>query len=289
MRNVLKYFYNIVIDEINEYEDYGIIKSNDQIYIFKKYIQNEEETKYIVNILFNNHIPIHTIIINNQDSMLTKYNQDNYILLLLNETSTNLESDFFMIIVPNKENNINELWSQKLDYYMQQIRELALGKELLINTFNYYIGLAENAVSVYNRAINMAGNVQYAISHRRITIPNYTINYLDPTNMLIDIRVRDIAEYTKAKFFNGNMTTKELMELIIKYNFNDKELNILYARLLYPTYYFDLFEDNILGEEDEDRILYYVERRRDYEIFLYDIYMMLRNQHQVFEIEWLKK
>lgn len=289
MRNVLKYFYNIVIDEIKEYEDYGIIKSNNQIYIFKKYIQNEEETKYIVNILFNNHIPIHTIIINNQDSMLTKYNQDNYILLLLNETSTNLESDFFMIIVPNRENNINELWSQKLDYYMQQIRELALGKELLINTFNYYIGLAENAVAVYNRAINMAGNIQYAISHRRITYPNYTINYLDPTNMLIDIRVRDIAEYTKSKFFNGNMTTKELMDLIIKYNFNDKELNILYARLLYPTYYFDLFEDNILGEEDEDRILFYVEKRRDYEVFLYDIYMMLRNQHQIIEIEWLKK
>lgn len=289
MRNVLKYYYNLSFDEIKEYQDYAILKMEEKTYIFKKFIQDEEETKYISNLLYNNGIIVHSIIINNQNSIITEYNKERYILILLNKIHEEIDSNFFYVEVPNKEIDLGTLWSNKIDYYSHQISELALGRDFLINTFNYYIGMAENAIQIYNRAKASPLEVKCCVQHRRINYPNYNINYLDPTNMLIDVRIRDISEYIKSKFFSVGMNDKEVYDLISKYNFNEKEFNMLYARLFYPTYYFDIFEDEIINEEEEERITAYLKKRTDYEKFLYNIYLNMRNFYNIFEVEWIKK
>lgn len=290
MRNVLKYYYNLSFDQIKEYDDYAILEFEDKIYIFKKYIQEEEETKYIGNLLFNNGIITHTIIINNQDSILTDYNSEKYILLQLKNFKEEIGENFFYVEVPKKETDIATLWSNKLDYYAHQLHELGLGKEFLINTFNYYMGLAENAIQIYNRASESTEEVHYAISHRRMTYPNYSINYLDPTNMLIDVRIRDVAEYIKVKFFSSGITVQETYDLLSKYNVNSKEINYLYARLFYPTYFFDIFENDIIkGIEEEDKIYVFLNKHEEYEKYLYDLYLYLRDYFSIYEVEWLKK
>lgn len=289
MKNVLKYFYNLSFEEIKEYGEYSILQLDNKVYVFKKYVQDEEETKYIINMLFNNQIYGHTIIINNQDSMTTDYNGSKYVLLLINNLKMDIKDDFFYIETPKKEINMGKLWSDKIDYYMRQISELSLGKTTLINTFNYYIGMAENAISMYNRANKLSDEVKYSINHRRIGYPNYAINYLDPTNMIIDVRIRDVAEYIKARFFNDKLSIKETSILIERYNFNVKEMHFLYARLFYPTYYFDIFEDNIVNEIEEKKIISILEKHKDYEKFLNDFYNYYKTNYALYEIEWVKK
>lgn len=289
MRNVLNYYYNLSFDEIKEYSEYAILRKDANIYIFKKFIQNEEETKEIANILLQNNIPAHLIVINNKGEMLTDYNNDKYILILLKNVDIILNDDFFYIEVPSSDNNMAKMWERKIDYYSRQVRELALGKDLLINSFNYYVGMAENAIAMYNQAWASPGDVKFSISHRRIGYPNYAINYLDITNMLIDVRIRDISEYIKAKFFTDDVNVDEIDGFITRFNLSEKEIKLLYARLFYPTYYFDLFESIILGERDEQEILSLLNKRVSYEQFLDNIFNYFKEVYPLYEVEWIKK
>lgn len=249
MRNVLSYYYNLSFDKITEYKEYSILECNAEVYVFKKSIQDIELTKKIVTYLESNNILTHKIIFNKEGEIETQYKNEKYVLLKLNKITDELDDNFFVLPVNGETINVASLWEEKINYYMRQISELSLGKELLIDSFNYYIGMAENAIAMYNRAYK--ADLPCSVCHRRIRYPNYAINYLDPTNMLIDVRVRDLAEYIKSRFFYGEITANDVEKYIIKNRFMNEEINILYARLFYPTYYFDLFEDVIVDTEDE--------------------------------------
>ena len=288
MRNVLKYYYNLTFDDIEEHDDYAILRIMEDIYIFKKFIQDEEETKYISSLLIKNQIPVHLMVYNKENSLYTLFEKEKYVLIKLQNIAIEIDNDFIMIPTSANIVDVAGLWSKKIDYYMQQIRELGLGKEILINAFNYYIGMAENAISLYNRSMKLSGEVGYAISHRRIYYPNYSINYNDPTNMLIDIRIRDIAEYSKSRFFKSDFCVDNLIDMVYKYNLNNKEVNFLYARLFYPTYFFDIFEDAIISKKDSNDVLKILDKRKKYEEFLYAFYIKLKDKFDIFEINWIK-
>ncbi len=289
MKNVLRYYYNLSVDELNEFAEYAIIRQEDDLFIFKKFMGDEEELKIITEELIKNNIPIHQIIINTLGNILTDYNAQKYILMHLNDIKTDIDLNFFQIYVPETNIDVAKLWSNKIDYCSRQVYELGLGKELLVNTFNYYVGMAENAVSIYNRAMKSNENLIYAITHRRINYPNYAINYFDVTNMTIDLRIRDITEYVKTRFYQDTINPIIVYDYALKNNLNNKEVNLLYARLLFPTYYFDLFEDIILDKKDEDELLKYIDKHEEYEKFLAQTFILLRKNYALYEIDWIKK
>src|SRR5699024_9169729 len=136
-------------------------------------------------------------------------------------------------------NNWENLWMQKVDYFEYQIRELGLDKQVIKNSFSYYIGLAENAISyVHNVKLKYPSQGTIVLSHRRIFYPNYKLNYLNPLSFIFDLEVRDIAEYLKAMFFSEDDESEVLEELksFLKIKrLTIYEYNMLYARLLYPS------------------------------------------------------
>ena len=53
-------------------------------------------------------------------------------------------------VVSLYQNDWGNLWSSKVDYLEYQMSELGKNFPTLLNSFSYYVGLAENAISYVN-------------------------------------------------------------------------------------------------------------------------------------------
>ena len=203
-----------------------------------------------------------------------------------------------ILVVGNKKsilyrNNWADLWSSKVDYFEYQIRQLGKDKTIILNSFSYYIGLAENAIIYVNnttKKYQISVNEKITLQRKRVVFPNIALNYFNPINYVIDIEVRDIASYFKSLFFNS------YEDLFIEVNayFKKRKLGIygyqlLYARLLYPSFYFDIYEKVIEGDLDEETLIPIINKANDYELFLKDMYKIISKYAPIERVDWLLK
>lgn len=275
----------MVESEYYEFDNYVIFVSNGETYAFKRINIGEDYLKDIVGILNANNININKILINKDNKIFTEYNGNNYILMKIINPNQLDKFEIFSPILNNKNDNIPLVWEKKIDNYMHQIAEYGLNRELLLNTFNYYIGLAENAISIYNRCDK--SNIRYVVSHRRLNYPLTYPVFLDPTNLLVDTISRDISEYIKIKFFKDEISIKDVRKIVSKYHLNNNEMNILLARLLYPSYYFDIF-DSIIQTNNDKELETIIKKIIPYEEFLKQFYNEF-GDYQLFIVDWIKK
>ena len=306
MKETIKYYYNIDIDDLKEQDGKYFFKYQNQDFFFVYFNRNIEELNDIlicVNNMKEKGIDVHNIIINRNGQYLTKINNFDYILMSVN--NYNEEYDIFdMINIANKltlnyntsklyRNNWSNLWTQKMDYFEYQIRELGINKTVIKDSFSYYLGLAENAISYVNNTnlkYNALNNAKITLAHRRIFYPNYKLNFLNPLAFIFDLEVRDIAEYLKAMFFASDNAEDVIEEL--KYYLQIKTLSIyeyhmLYARLLYPSYYFDLYENIMNNDESEEKLVNIIKKNKEYELFLKNAYLEISKYAPIEKIDWL--
>ena len=158
---------------------------------------------------------------------------------------------------------------------------------LLSKSFAYYDGITETAISLLN-SVNYS-NVKTFISHNRIAKNTTLFDLYNPLNIIIDTRVRNIAEYFKNTFFYDNNPINEIHHFIRSYNLNNDEAILFLTRMIYPSYYFDIYDDIISSKISEDKINVIIKRVDDYENFLRQIYTLIKNKYNIPEIDWLKK
>lgn len=285
MKNTIRFYYNLNIDEISEHDAYSIVIANRDVYAFKRVNISIEYLNEIMNVINLNNIKTNKIIINKDNDIITKYNGDNYILTLIEDFKEIDHFELLPAIVRGNEDTITQLWEKKIEYYLKQISEIGLGNSWLVNSFNYYIGMAENAISIYNRCDK--NKVRYIVSHRRLNYPLTFPVFLDPTNMIIDVLSRDISEYVKIKFMNEEIEVREIRSIVEKYQLNNDEMNILLARLIYPSYYFDALDKFILKKDAESTKLIVVKINK-YEKLLKDFYEEFKD-YQLYVVDWIKK
>ena len=304
MKESICYYYNINVDKIDELNDKYHFKIQNQDYFFVFYNRLPAELDDIIKCIIdlqNKGLDIHIPILNIENSYLTQINGNNYILLEINNPKE--EFSIFDIIDNNRKlvlndnysnlyrNNWEKLWEDKIDYYEYQIRELGLDKDIIKNSFSYYIGLAENAISYVHIINNMYSNYNPRIvwSHRRIFYPNYKINYYNPLSFIFDIEIRDIAEYLKSIFFSigYDETITELQTYLKIQRLDSFMYNMLFARLLFPTYYFDNYEDVMNKSREEDDLIKVIERVEEYEKFLKKTYFEISKYAELHKIDWL--
>ena len=167
MKEMLKFYYNLDIEEIkNDSYCYEFTKDGMQ-FILSPIIRSKDEIKSIYQIceeLKKKNYLIHTFILNRENQIITQiYNQD-YVLLKIegnDEVEFNVIDmlNFTELLILSSEksklyqNNWGELWSKKIDYFEYQVRELGQDKKVVLNSFSYYIGLAENAIAYVNNTI----------------------------------------------------------------------------------------------------------------------------------------
>lgn len=304
MKDTISFYYNIDIDTLEEKDGKYHFKYQNRDFFFVFFNRNLEELEDLLDCISEMQkkgIDIHGILINKDNSILTKINEYNYILFSVNNCSETY--DIFDIIDMNNKltlnnynsklyrNNWENLWMQKVDYFEYQIRELGLDKQVIKNSFSYYIGLAENAISyVHNVKLKYPSQGTIVLSHRRIFYPNYKLNYLNPLSFIFDLEVRDIAEYLKAMFFSEDDESEVLEELksFLKIKrLTIYEYNMLYARLLYPSYYFDIYEEVMNKERSEEDLLKIISKNKNFEEFLKKAYLEITKYAILEKVEWI--
>ena len=292
MKNTINYYYNLNINTIHQKEKNYYFKVDNKNYLLLKCSNIEElDDIYRLNMYLSQILPVHRIVLNVNNEVITKINDSNYLLLELfsNNNKINLNNiiELSNIRIPFsvdklRRNDWYNLWIKKIDYFEYQLSQIGKKYPLIRESFNYYIGLAENAIILVNN-IDF-NNIPLGLSHRRIT--NMSFNLYNPLNIVIDARIRDVCEYFKFCFFNNIDISMEL-ELFLSYNsFDINEAKLFLARMFFPTYYFDLYEKIIDNEIDESEIKKVIIKADNYEKILKQVYYHFKNNQ--INIEWLE-
>lgn len=305
MENIINYYYNITIENIIKQNDNLYFSSNGNKYCFRIFSNNINLIKDIYNL--NNYLStiilIDKIILNKDNEILTKYNNNLYILTLINN-KTSIEgliynnkvlptiSNLSNIKVPEtkalERNNWEILWGNMIDYYEMQIGQNEKKYPLIRESFDYYIGMAENAISYL---VNTKKEVKKENSDNMVLAHNNLNHSLfDPLNIIFDHKARDLAEYIKLSFFNNNKDIfKELDEYFFYNRYSQYGIRVLYARVLYPSYYFKLYDKILRGENEEKELTPIISRINEYEDYLYNLSLYLNKYYDIPSVDWLKK
>ncbi len=298
MKNTIIFYYGLNPEDLIEEKDLATFYINYDKYQLRFVDRPLKDFEDIVKIISPLSPKFHQIIPNKENSLFTKVD-DRYYILLKIKNPEHGEIDLLDIISFNskigpdnsslKRTNWNELWSQKVDYLEYQVSELASNKSIIRNSFSYYIGLAENAIEYFN--LLDTKDLELHISHKRIKYPTTTGYFYDPLNIILDFKVRDIASYLKMKFFHVDRKTiqKDLDILVNKDFLKPLEYNLLFARLMYPSYYFDALTSILEDNKDEEILLKYIEQVNDFEKFLNLVYAKFSQKASMIKIDWLIK
>lgn len=298
MKYTIEYYYNLIIDNIKVIDNNYLLKCLDDSYYFILY--NREES--LINDLYNIHMEIKSkigianeIVLNINNQILTKINDNNYILMKV--CSFTKQLDLEQIVSLGKltrlkdsskyENKWSYLWEKKIDYIENQVQEINIDKDI-INSMDYYIGLTENAIYMLKKI-----NYQYSdldnivLSHKRVEYPLYSFLFYNPNNYIFDLDVRDIAEYLKSMFFNGEDSLLELKNYLLLTKLTNYSYNMLFIRLLYPSYYFDEYEQIVNNNKDNSKLLSIIKKNREYEEFIKKAYYEISQYALIDKIDWL--
>lgn len=306
MKNNINYYYNLDLEEINENGNVFSFTINNNLYYFVPFLRPNADLPEIYHIceeLLKRRYLCHSFILNRDNKLLTSINEINYTMLKINDQFDKKITIADMLIFSNsfivkeKQNKLyrndwDTLWSEKVDYFEYQIRELGKGREVILNSFSYYIGLAENAISYVSKTkidnkINEMDII--TIAHKRIFYPNIVLNFNNPLSYILDLEVRDVAEYIKALFFSKIDVWDEIEYYFANKNLTSYSYQMFYARLLYPSYYFDMYEDILNGNKKEDELLNITDLATLYEEFLQEMYYFLSKKTKLYRIDWLIK
>lgn len=303
MKNTLKYFYNIETKNIRQSGNVFFIETNLKIFAFQNcdnYI-DQIENIYELNMYLNyNNIYVYKIIKNRFDNIITRVNENNYILLEINNDynkniTLNMIYEFQYKLDDNlikstfkrlNASNWKSLWMQKIDYFEYQISEFGLKYPLVRESIGYYIGMAENAICMIN---NYILNDSLYLQHRRIDTNSRYYDFYNPLNLIFDTRVRDFCEYYKSNFIY-NLRYKEdikIIDYLEKNNYTTNELKLFYIRMFFPSFYFDLYEKVVNNNEDEKRLKKILLRVNEYQLFLYELTSYFSSFLMLPHIEWI--
>lgn len=303
---MITFYYNLTPTEFKQNRNNYEFKEKNSSFVLYPLTRTEEELENIYQVceeLKLRQIPVHTFIRNRENKIISNIYDQKYILLKIEtpkeemNTIDMIQFQNGLLLLPNKKNlyhnNWENLWSQKIDYFEYQVHELGKNKSVILNSFSYYIGLAENAISYAsntNKKIGISEVDKISLSHKRVSFPNMKENYMNPLLFIFDLQIRDIAEYIKSAFFKNETDAKIEFKAFLNMNKRTRyEYQMFYARLLYPSYYFDIYEQIMNNQENEERLIPIIEKNTNYENFLQEVFIEICKIIPIDKVEWLDK
>ena len=159
LKNTINYYYNLNVSIIHQKEKNYYFKIDNTNYLLLKYDNIVElDDIYKLNNYLSQILPVHRIILNINNEIITKINDNNYILLQLfinDKVDLNKIIELNNINIPYnfaklRRDDWSLLWTNKVDYLEYQLSQIGRKYPLIRDSFNYYIGLAENAIILVN-------------------------------------------------------------------------------------------------------------------------------------------
>ena len=300
MIDYINYYYDLYPLSINEIDDKYMFYINLEKYYFIIYDRNMEELDDLIKLnkkMIENGSLVSEIITNKFNDVVNNYNGKLYILIRVyvnDSKKVDIEDIMYMLNEKDIEDsykNISRthwtrLWEDKVDYFEYQMGHLIKKYPILYNTIDYYLGISENAIFYLKNVVsNYEGNVSLSVCHKRIGVNSTLFDLYNPLNLIIDYKVRDIAEYIKDAFFNDKDVNNILRIIYSNYYFDKLNLSLLLSRFLFPSYFYDMFESIVYNNESEGNIYEIIKKSSNFEDFI-DNYIKTCNLQS---IGWISK
>lgn len=295
MKNAIKYYYNLNPTNIHQINKKIKFYINNNIYILYPTTKNNEEIKDIYKLhinLISRGIYCHKIILNINNEIISLIENNKYALLEINAPNRIIELNDIMyyanIRIENNEflsiqrQEWKKLWINKIEYIEYQMNQIGKNYKILNESCDYYIGIVENCISLMNNILDK--NTYLTINHNRLNSKTTIEEFYNPFEFILDISVRDIGEYVK----NAPTDKVKIIENFINSKMlSNNEIQLLFIRILYPSTYFDIYDEIINGKKEEKELEKYISEVEHRETEIKKIYHFIRSISNLPEIEWL--
>jgi len=265
MKKYIEYYYNCIVDSIRYDSLKYYLSINNKKYMLKK-IHNIEvvDNYYKIRQQLKKYGFFFDIVPNKYNSLITIIDNENYVLLHVTSIPNEMISIYDIRIDMFVEDKINKnfsqiwtkRWEEKIDYFEMLLEQKSGLYNKLYPVFQYYIGIGEQAILyLKNNGIKPQESDISVIQHYRLSSNSSLFDYYDPTNIMVDHASRDIVEYIKSLIVNGiavEELTLLLNEYLDNYRFSNYGKRLMYARFLFPSFFFDSIEEiEINGKHNE--------------------------------------
>ena len=281
MKEFIEYNYDLRCDDLAILNNLLYFKNLDKFYIISNFNRDEVEFEKVLNYLISNNLKSLKVVMNKKGSYISEFNGKKYVLM---ESDCENEIIDFPICIGgliNENNYWNEIWENRVVQLEKHKSELSLNKDIFY-ILNYYIGLIEICIYNYNLLIRKYGQKNgLSIQHNRIEFPMYSFSYYNPVNYLFDFEFRDFAEYLKMRFFYSDFSTDEAISVIDNYNFDNFSINMFFVRLIYPTYFLELYDMQNKNNVYSDLFYDLLKKSSQYENFILKLITAMSSKYEI--------
>lgn len=281
MKEFIEYNYDLKCDDLSIICDLLYFKCLDKYYIISPFNRDVVEFEKILQFLISNNLEFFRIVMNRNGSFFSEFNGEKYVLMESNCENKIIDAPLMIGGLVNKNNNWNEIWENRVNQLTKQKNELSLNKDVFY-ILNYYIGLIEICIYNYN-LINTKYGVRNSltIQHNRVSFPIYSFSYFNPVNYLFDFDFRDLAEYVKMKFFNSDLSINDAIDIINSFKFDNFSINMFFVRLIYPTYFLEVYDVQSRDSIYLDAFSNLVKKSSQYENFILNLVNLLFDKYEI--------
>ena len=281
MKEFIEYNYDLKCDDLAILNNLLYFKHLDKFYIISNFNRDEVEFEKVLNYLISNNLKFLKVVMNKKGSYISEFNGKKYVVM---ESDCENEIIDFPICIGgliNENNYWNEIWENRVVQLEKHKSELSLNKDIFY-ILNYYIGLIEICIYNYNLLIRKYGQKNsLSIQHNRIEFPIYSFSYYNPVNYLFDFEFRDFAEYLKMRFFYSDFSTDEAISVIDNYNFDNFSINMFFVRLIYPTYFLELYDMQNKNNVYSDLFYDLLKKSSQYENFILKLITAMSSKYEI--------
>lgn len=281
MKEFIEYIYDLRCDDLAILNNLLYFKHLDKFYIISNFNRDEVEFEKVLNYLISNNLKSLKVVMNKKGSYISEFNGKKYVVM---ESDCENEIIDFPICIGgliNENNYWNEIWENRVVQLEKHKSELSLNKDIFY-ILNYYIGLIEICIYNYNLLIRKYGQKNgLSIQHNRIEFPMYSFSYYNPVNYLFDFEFRDFAEYLKMRFFYSDFSTDEAISVIDNYNFDNFSINMFFVRLIYPTYFLELYDMQNKNNVYSDLFYDLLKKSSQYENFILKLITAMSSKYEI--------
>ena len=281
MKEFIEYNYDLRCDDLAILNNLLYFKHLDKFYIISNFNRDEVEFEKVLNYLISNNLKSLKVVMNKKGSYISEFNVKKYVVM---ESDCENEIIDFPICIGgliNENNYWNEIWENRVVQLEKHKSELSLNKDIFY-ILNYYIGLIEICIYNYNLLIRKYGQKNgLSIQHNRIEFPMYSFSYYNPVNYLFDFEFRDFAEYLKMRFFYSDFSTDEAISVIDNYNFDNFSINMFFVRLIYPTYFLELYDMQNKNNVYSDLFYDLLKKSSQYENFILKLITAMSSKYEI--------
>ncbi len=302
MKNFINYYYHFHIRDLH-FSNEKYFFSNEQKKYMLKVCNNIDMLDYYSELSsqLQHYNYFFVIIPNIENSYITWIDNKPYVLFQLSKITNDkisifdIKTDLF-ITLNGKLSHLNRypwilLWENKIDYFEEWFSTKYDSYKKIYPLFHYFIGIAENALLYLKeneREETKEKSDELVVSHNRLVLNYELFDYYDPTNIIIDHASRDVSEYIKSTFLNRVWDLDIMKSYLHQHYFSRYGLRVMYARILFPSFFFDYIEEMIVNNYDIN-LLYLENRADEFQNFIREISIFLEEKYNLPVIPWIIK